>query len=283
MLSAVFLLTIIIGCSFQSVAKKQFGRKNGSKGVFFFSALTSLSAAIFFVISTDSLTFDKAILPYSLFFGIAYATATVCDVIAVTCGPLSLTTLIISYSLMLPTLYGLIFLREPISFGLIPGLVLLVISLFLIRAKGGSVTITPKWIISVLLAFVGNGFCSIAQNMEQVQLAGAYKNEFMICALLFVSVTLFLFSLGGERHDIVPCFKNGWYWAVLCGAFNGVVNLFVMLLMGRMPSSIMFPLISAGQIVFTFLVAIIIYKERLSRSQIAGLVFGILAVVFLNI
>lgn len=282
-MSAVFLISIVVGCALQSVFKKTYSRKCDNKGVFFFSALTSLAAAAFFLATSSGLDFQAAFLPHSLFFGIAYATATVCEVIAVTSGPLSLTTLVISYSLMLPTLYGLVFLKEPISAGLIPGLVLLVISLFLIRSRGDSAPITPKWVVSVLLAFVGNGFCSIAQKVEQVAFDGAYKNEFMICALLFVAAVLFLFSLGGERKDMGMLFKKGWYLAVLCGAFNGLVNLFVMLLFDRMPSSLMFPLISAGQIVFTSLAAWLLFREKLSRSQLFGLIFGILAVIFLNI
>ena len=45
----------------------------------------------------------------------------------------------------------------------------------------------------------------------------------------------------------------------------------------------MLPVISGGGIALTSIVALTIYREKLSTKQILGLVFGIASVVFLNI
>ena len=47
--------------------------------------------------------------------------------------------------------------------------------------------------------------------------------------------------------------------------------------------SVMFPLISAGGIIVTYIVSQWVYKEELSLKQKIGTVLGILAVVVLNI
>jgi multidrug transporter EmrE-like cation transporter len=71
---------------------------------------------------------------------------------------------------------------------------------------------------------------------------------------------------------------------MLCGAANGAVNLFVILLStNKMNPSLMFPLISAGGIVITSLVSIFVYKEKLSLLQYIGVVMGIGAIVFMNL
>ena len=76
---------------------------------------------------------------------------------------------------------------------------------------------------------------------------------------------------------------GGYTLGILCGAFNGMVNLFVMILSGLMPVSLMFPIISAGGIVATFIISQVFYKEKLSKLQLIGFVLGTISVVLLNI
>ena len=278
-----YLIVIILGVSAQSVIKKPYTNKTGEKGAFFFSALVSFSAMLFFILTSAHKEWDLGIVPYSFAFATGYATSSAAGVMAISCGSLSLTALISSFSLMIPTFYGILFLNDPISGGLIPGIIFLSISLLLINKKSKSVKISAKWVICVLFAFVGNGLCSVFQKMQQVAYDGAYKNEFMIIALAFVTLFFIPFCVTKERHDIKLCVKAGLIPAIFCGIFNGIVNLFVMLLSGKMPVSLMFPLISAGGIILTYLVSKFLYKELLTRTQFWGLIMGTVAVVLLNI
>lgn len=283
MLNVIYLSSIIFGVSIQNIFKRQYSDKTNGKGVWIFSGLVSLFAMLFFVCSSKNLNFNISFLPYSIGFAVAYGTATLFSVLAVSCGSLSLTSLFISYSLMLPTFYGLIFLKDPISKGLIPGIILLVISLVLTNKKSEENKISFKWIIYVILAFVGNGMCSTVQKMQQVAFEGTYKNEFMIIALAIVAIFMILFSLFTERKEIKHYVNYGWRLAILSGVVNGAVNLFVMILSSRMPVSLMFPLISAGGIIITYLISKFFYKEKLSKTQFIGFIIGIISVVFLNI
>ena len=125
--------------------------------------------------------------------------------------------------------------------------------------------------------------CSVVQKMQQVAFDGAYKNELMVGALLVVVLILGALTLTKERKDLKENLKAGWYLAPLCGIANGLVNLLVMILSGRMPVAIMFPLISAGGLLLTFFFAIFIYKEKLAKRQFLGFAFGLGAVILLNI
>lgn len=281
-MNAAYLIATVLAIAGQNIMKKVYNVRTGG-GVYFFTMVSALAATLFFVLSADSLQWNPALLPYSAAFGAAYAVTVVFSVVAVSCGSLSLTTLINSYSLMLPTFYGLLLLREPVSAGLIPGIVLLVVSLVLINKKTESTPITPKWVICVILAFVGNGLCSIFQKVQQSSFDGAYKSEFMILALVMVVVVMGLMLLKSERHKVKHCAAKGWWCCVAGGALNGMVNLFVMILAGTMPVSLMYPIISAGGIVVTFFVSRWIYHEKLSRRQLIGFALGILSVVFLNL
>ena len=206
-MNILYLVAIVLGMSAQDITKKVFNQK--SSAVYLFTAVTTLFALLFFVATAGPMEWTFRLLPYSLAFAASYGLATVCSVIAFSCGSLSLTTLIISYSLMLPTVYGLIFLHEPIGVGFIPGLILLIISLVLINKRSESVPITPKWIISLALAFIGNGACSITQKVQQTAFEGAYKNEFMILALAFVILALVIMSFKAERPQMAHSLRCG--------------------------------------------------------------------------
>ena len=72
-----------------------------------------------------------------------------------------------SCSLLLPSFYGIIFLSEPIGIKLIVGIVLLVVALVMINYEKDAVPSSLKWAICAVLAFVGNGMCSVVQKLEQ--------------------------------------------------------------------------------------------------------------------
>ena len=282
-MNALLLIAIILGVSLQDVTKKIYNKSTALPGTYFFVTLSAFAASIFFVVSSGNLDFNPKIIPYSILFAASYTAGVVGSVIAIAAGPLSLTSLIVSFSLMLPTLYGLIFLGDPISIGLFPGLALLAASLFLINKRDKDVKINLKWIISVLFAFLGNGFCTISQKMQQVAFDGAYKNEFMIIALAITVLVCIVMTLTKERHILKAQKWSGYSLGLLCGALNGIVNLFVMILSGLMPVSLMFPIISAGGIVVIFIVSQVFYKEKLSKAQLVGFILGTVSVVLLNL
>ena len=120
--------------------------------------------------------------------------------------------------------------------------------------------------------------------MQQDRFSGGYKSEFMILAYLFSAIMMFALALVKEKKQITKEIRVGWYLWAICGVANGVVNLFVMMLKtNKMPEFIMFPLISAGGIIATFIVSLFIYKERLTKFQNIGLALGVVSVVFLNL
>ena len=282
-MNALLLISIILGVSFQNVARKPFSQRASGKGVYFFCLMTSLAAMIFFVVTSGGFEWNTGLIFYAALFALAYTVANIFGLEAVACGPLSITSLITSYSLMIPTVYGLVFLKDQVGVGLFPGLALLAISLFLLNQKNVNMPVTVKWIVFVALAFIGNGMCTVVQKMQQIRFDGDFKNEFMILALAISSVALCFFVLKKERKDLRTVAKIGWLPALVCGLANGMVNLFVMILSNRMSVSVMFPMISAGGIIITYLVSRFFYKEKLTKTQFAGFVIGMFSAVLLNI
>lgn len=283
MLNVFYLVSIILGISGQNIVKKPYTKKTNGEGVYFFNALVSAAALLFFAVTSSNLCFDLSFVPYALGFAATYSVASIFSILAIANGSLSLTSLFNSFSLMIPTFYGLIFLKDAIGVGFIPGMLLLAVSLFLINKPDNNARFSFKWIVFVLLSFFGNGMCTVVQNMQQRAFNGAFKSEFMIVSYAMVTAVMLTMALLKDRKSIKLHAKAGWYIAPACGVMNGMVNLFVMILSARMAVSLMFPLISAGGLVVTYLVSRFGYKEKLTKSQFIGFVLGAAAVVFLNI
>lgn len=282
-MNAFYLIAIILGLTLQNVTKKHYNGKTNGGGVYVFSMLTSLAAAIFFIVTGKNFEWNTAFLLYSFGFALSYAATTVFNVLAIREGSLSLTSLVISYSLMIPALYGILFLKETITLWLIPGILLLAISLILINEKNGNCKISFKWILFAFFAFIGNGMCTVLQKAEQLTFNGNYKNEFMIVALLMCTAFMAVGAFIWERKSFKFYLKKGTGVSFINGIINGMVNLFVMILSAMMPVSIMFPLISAGGIVVTYFISRFFYKEKLSRKQFIGFLLGIGSVICLNL
>lgn len=286
MLNASLLTLIVIFSSLQGVTTKEFNKKS-SNGSFSFSGARCLVAGVFFLALAliSGIKFTPEFLPYSISFAASYTCAILFFFLAIGEGSLSLTSLITSYSLILPTLYGILFLNDNITTLLIIGLVLLIISLALvnIESKGEKKKITLKWVLYIIPAFFGNGFCSIFQNMHVRKFEGAYSNEFMVTALVISAVVLLVISLFTEKKDLPSNLKKGAFWYLLCGLSNGGVNLLVLVLTNRgLAPSVMFPVISAGGIVISYVISLVFYKEKFSVTQYIGLALGVISIVLLN-
>lgn len=284
MVNALLLLTIVIFVSVQSVMKKIYNTKV-TGGALSFSAASCVAALVVFLITSGGkLNFNTEFLIYSVLFAASYSVTVVTNLLAIKTGPLSLTCLVTSFSLIVPTLYGILALNEPVSTNLLIGLALLVVALLLINLEEkGEKKITLKWVLYVVLAFVGNGMCSTVQKVQQINLAGQYKSEFMIVALIISAAAMAIFALCTEKTEFLPNLKAGFWMYAVNGLANGVTNFLVIFLSLRTPASVMFPVISAGGIVLTFLISLFIYKEKLSKWQILGSALGLVSVIFLNL
>lgn len=284
-----FLLIGVSVCQlFVAVAAKGYMKKVSGGGMSF-SAMVIFFQIIFFAISSGGkLDFSNAaLLPYAVIFGISFGTAVVGNFLALQSGPLSLTTLFINFSLLIPTVYGIIFYDEPIGIFLIVGLVFLALSIIAVNLKEKGVKekkINIKWIVFTLLSFIGNGGCTTSQTAQQRAFGGEYKSELMIIALSIAFVAVFIFAIFSEKKELGKNIKIGIPYHLMYGACNGFVNLFVMMLTGRniLPVSVIFPTISAAGIIGASLLSVFVYKEKLNKIQAIGIGFGAVAAVFLN-
>ncbi len=288
MINVLLLLGVILTLSLQNITKRISSDRAKGSGAFFFAAISSLFALIVFLFNSigEGLDFQLALLPYSIGFAVTYSMAVIFLFLAIREGSLALTSLIVSYSLIIPTIAGLILYKESADLMLWIGLGLLMLSLLFINMGKKSeehIKITPKWLLFVSLAFLGNGGCSTFANLQQRSFEGQFKNEFMIIALLIVVAITLIAALISDRKGIPAQIKSGGLWSAIGGLSNGITNLFVLILSNAMPASLMFPMISAGGTLCMVAVSVFFYKEKLTLQQFIAVILGLGAIVFLNL
>jgi len=229
--------------------------------------------------------FHAPTIGYSAAFAVCFAGATLFTILAIATGPLALTGLLCSYSLLLPTFFGIVFFKEQTyrSVAFIVGLIALCVSVFLIQTKDKTKA-TGKWWVYIILAFISNGLCNIIEALHQNAFPGEHQTVFLAYSMVFVEIiygVILMFRLHQKvrmnRHSLMTS-------ASANGTANACANFFLMTLIGSglMQTSIIYPVISAGQFTLLFLISFLVFGERFTVKQYIGYVLGALAVVLLN-
>lgn len=298
MVQALLLCITIVSATVQNFFTKHYSNKT-NKGVFLFNAMSALVALFIFVGSAGfQFTFVWGNFIYAVLFALSYFFAVFGLTMAIKTGPLSITALIEAYSMIIASIYGVIFLNEPMTVFMAIGLICLVISLTLINYEKKTETdknaptkkINGKWLFFVSIGFLGNGFSTVVQKMQQVwseQTYGEgvflYSDELMILGLFMAFLALMVCAFILERKDFKNTLRVGWLPALGRGVANGCANLFSILLMTMMAVSVANAIISVGCVVVAALISVIVFKEKLNKWQWIGIAIGVVSLILLNI
>lgn len=269
----------------ESVLIKKYNAKHSAGGMFFTGILSLFALIFFFVSDKNGLNFPVEMLPYAIAFGFIYCISYFLTFVALACGSFTLSMLIISYSLVFPILYGIIFLHEPVSVFTCSGFILLMISLFFVRENKDEKEkkFSVKWLIAITIVTIGNGLLAIIQKIQQLKFNNECNNEFMIIGLAVSALALLAGGIIKDRKQLKEIIRYGIPYAGTAGVANGINNLLTIAVNNLLPLSIVSPVFSGMKIVVSFLSASILFKEKYMKRQIIGVGIGVVALVLLNL
>lgn len=266
---------------------KKYNSKH-SEGGFIFTAIVSLFSMVFFIITDkNGLCFPPQIWIYAVLAGICYFSASIFTYIALGSGSFALTMLMLSYSLIFTIVYGIAFLKESASVFTYIGILLMLVSIYFVKAdghqKGVKKNITPLWVVAMIISLCGNGFLGILSRMQQIRFNDEYTNEFMIICLAISSVVLFVFGLYKDWGKIIYILRYGGVYAAISGMSNGASNLLGLIVNTMMPISIVSPLSAGIKNLISFLFSVFIFREKLGKRQIFGVIMGTIALILFKL
>lgn len=295
-MDTVFTLILSLAAALNgSIAKKYYTDKApaGLSGVFVFNAVSSLIAAVILLCWGGFGTLSVFTIVLGVAFGAVTALQGITNISALQVGPMSYTSVIISFSTLISALSGVTFFGEKLGWAQIVGIVLMLASFVLAtKSDGDEKKANLKWLFLCVIAFVATGGIGVMQKVHQ---SSSYKDElsaFLIVAFISSAVICAIFATLIKRREKKyvdekekgKSKKQGWLMLaimIVSGVCVAVNNKFNLYLSGVMDSAVFFPIVNGGGLVLATLSAVILFKEKLSTKQWIGVVLGIASVVFL--
>lgn len=210
-----------------------------------------------------------------MLFGVITALSSLYKMLALSKGPMHITLLITTSSMIIPTLSG-VFFGEKFSLLKLIVVFILIYFIYLSVGKGNDGKINKSWVIYCLFTFVFIGSIGVIQKIHQTSV---HKSE--ISGFLFVSFFISLIISGlrikdkknfKDKKKLIPL-------AMICGVCTFTMNFVNLKLSGLLPSQLFFPLVNGSAIVLSSVMSVVLFKERLSKRQTVGLIGGILSLI----
>lgn len=278
-------LCIVIFTVAQSASTKLFSKVNDDSVAF--NKIKSVTAfALFALMSVGGFQFHPGTVFFGCLFGILMCLSMQAGYLALASGPMSLTSMIVSFSVVIPVVYGIGFCNEGLTLFKMLGLFFFVVAIVFTNIKKPSSQNSQKggikWAFYVLATFCANGFNSIIQKVHQAKYNSQYCVEFMFWAMLVCFVVFMV--VGFKRLPVKKLVATkGKIFGITGGITNALVGYLTIKLAGYENASVLFPAISAGTILGTLAVGIGVFKEKPRFNHIVAFVSGIVAVVFLKL
>ena len=282
----IVYISIILASVTQSATTKFFNKNSSNSAAF--NAMRSCTALVLFaLIAAFGFTFHLPTVMFGFSYGVCLCISMYAGYQALCRGPMALTSMLASFSVVIPLIWGITVGNETLKSLQYPALILLFLAIILtnadkIKAKKTTQTNYCLWLLFVGITFACNGICSILQKQHQTLYTGEYSNEFMLFAMLLCSA---IFSILAFRKTSFKELKmlRGKQYGVLSGLANAIANFLTLVLAGTENASVLFPIISAGTILASLVCGRLLFKEKLKANHYAALALGIIAVVLLKL
>ena len=285
MVIVVYVLIILASVT-QSATTKLFNQKCAHSAVF--NAIKSCTALILFaLIAAFGFAFHLPTVLFGALYGVSLCVSMYAGYQALCRGQMALTSMLVSFSVIIPLIWGITVGNETLKSLQYPALILLFLAIILtnadkIKAKRDTQTNYFLWLLFVAITFICNGACSILQKQHQTLYPEAYSREFMLFAMLLCSVVFLISAFRRISPKELKGIKGKRY-GVLSGLANGIANFLTLVLAGMENASVLFPIISAGTLLAALLCGNLLFKEKLRANHYAALAAGIVAVVLLKL
>ncbi|MCR5262678.1 MAG: hypothetical protein K6D94_02305 [Clostridiales bacterium] len=310
MVNYLIVLMSVVLLALQFTATKLYQLKFGSSPLSsarFNVIVRSVTSVIFLaatLIALRGLQFSGFSLLCAAVTAAACVMYTMLGFVAMRFGPVSVFTMFLMCGgMLLPYLFGVIFLNETINTARVVGMALMLISLAMplldTRSEGAEKKKTPAvyWLLCAVI-FVLNGFVSIFSKVHQITPTGTVDTiEFVflgnLCNFVISLIVYLIFRArakpepephadASEDHGrLAASLKSTVPVMIAVCAFTAVfdgVSYFLQLIGAKnLDASVLYPMITGGSIVLSAVAAFIFFKEKPKKFAFIGLIISFAA------
>ncbi len=289
----IILVVVILLNSALFVVSGAYGKKDNTDTSLFtiFSAIATL--LFFACYNRFTFVYDRTTTIFAVIKAVLYIVAMFANIRAMKCGSVALTSMVASFSLLLPTAFGILYWKEPIRPCFPFGMVLFCASIILFNLEkrnaadgtGSKKRVNLRWLVYASLLFFSNGLSSILSTYHQKTGGDQFRGEVMVISKIIVIVAISIFVAIRLRGGIRSRLKHAAIYGMGYGLLNSGISLGVMILAtnGVIPQSVFYPVISVGVLVLVFAISRILFRERFSKPQYIGVMLGAVSILLLQI
>ena len=212
----------------------------------------------------------------ALVFGVVTALNNYYKMLALADGPMHITLLITTSSMIIPTMSG-VFFGEAFSLAKLLIVFVLLFFIYLSLEKKKGARVNRRWLLYCALTFLAQGSVGVLQKIHQ---SSEHKGE--IGAFLFVAFicsVIYNHLCAKQGFAALHFTRRHYALALVCGVCIFGMNFLNLRLSGLLPSQLFFPIVNGSAIVLSSLFSVLLFREHLSKKQIVGLVGGIASLV----
>ena len=278
----VIMATVLLAVDF--AFQKLYQQKCGTgaeAGLTFNAGLGFITAIIFLVINRFQINVSLYAVIMAAGMSLCLLSYTILGFKVLKAGNMAFYTMFLTTGgMVVPYVWGLLFLNEPFRVIRIIGLAIIIMAI--IFSNLNVAKSSPKLITLCIIIFFLNGGCSVFSKLCQIP--NAYgevsPTEFVFLTgfIRFVLCSLALFvakrTSRQEEAEAPKMIGYGKIVPIIIGSavVSGVSYMFQLIGAANLPATVLYPIISGGSIIFSTLAGMICFKEKPTRNQKIGVV-----------
>lgn len=274
----VIVATILLAVefAFQKLYQKQCG--TGIKAGLFFNAVSGLvTAVIFFMINGFRIQASFYAVILAACMSVCLLSYTILGFQVLKAGNMAFYTMfLMTGGMVIPYIFGLLFLNEPFSLLRMIGLLIMICAIVLSNLSAARSS--PKIILLCVLIFFLNGGCSVSSKLCQTPnpygTATPTAFVFLTGAIRFVlcSAALLLYRKKNVQDQTAPQRKIQKVLPIIaCTAIvSGTSYMLQLMGAANLPATVLYPIVSGGSIIFSTLAGMICFHEKPTLYQKLG-------------
>lgn len=248
---------------------------------FLFTALSSAVWVVGLIPFINLSQINSLEIIFGVIYGVVQAMFLFFKMRAMSTGPISITSVVCNCSMLVTTLFGIIAYNERSSVLQFIGLAAILASVILCADPKSDMKMTFKWAIYCFFYFL---FCSAVGVVFKVfgKSGDGQNNPSNMIFVSAITMVVLLVALSLISRENFSLSKRQSFYGVLAGVLSCFYNRFNLTLAKELPSVVFFPIFNGALVLLCTVVGAVIYKEKFSKLQLAGVITGIVAIVLLS-
>jgi drug/metabolite transporter (DMT)-like permease len=288
-MSFLIIAIMCILANAKIVLQSRYAQKlNSFEESIYFNFLMFLSAAIVFLPKLVTSGASRETIISGVLSGLLSVGFQIFYILAFSCGKTTITTVVNSFSMLIPTFLSLWAFDE--NFGILNaiGVVVVLVSFCFNISKDKEqklVQSRTKWITYLFLAFVFCGFHSVVQKFYTKLASNLETTSFVAIAYITAVVVAgaILLILRCERKTSINFNKKTIASGLSAGVILSVFQVVSTYGASVVDGSVLYPVYNCASSLLLTSIGVTFFKEKLSKSQFFGILLGIAGVVMLSV